>query len=82
MDQDRNTLEWVQHIAFELQDEKALTAAKKELEAKNIEVIGPTDHGIIKSFYFLIQMVTTSNSPVEPEQKPSSRNFLKSHQRC
>jgi len=52
MDRDRNTPDWVQHIAFEVKDEKALVDAKEELEKKNIEVIGPTNHGIIKSIYF------------------------------
>lgn len=52
MDRDRNTPEWVQHIAFELADEAALMAAKAELEARGIEVVGPTDHGIIRSIYF------------------------------
>ncbi len=43
---------WVQHIAFELKDEKALIEAKSELENKGIEVLGVTDHTIIKSIYF------------------------------
>ena len=49
MGSDPNTPKWVQHIAFQLEDEQALMQAKQELEAKGIEVVGPTDHGIIKS---------------------------------
>ena len=52
MGRDPNTPQWVQHIAFQLEDEAALTAAQKELEDAGIEVLGPTDHGIIKSIYF------------------------------
>jgi lactoylglutathione lyase len=52
MDRDRNTPEWVQHIAFKLESEEALLAAKKRLEADGIDVLGPTDHTIFKSIYF------------------------------
>ena len=49
---DPNTPRWVQHIAFQVESEAALLAAKAEVEAHGLEVIGPTDHGIIKSIYF------------------------------
>lgn len=49
---DPNTPAWVQHIAFQLADETALLNAKRDLEAAGIEVLGPTDHAIIKSIYF------------------------------
>lgn len=53
MDRDRNTPEWVQHIAFQIDGgEEALLAAKAELEAKGLDVVGPTEHGIIRSIYF------------------------------
>ena len=52
MGRDPNTPEWVQHIAFRVADEAALLAAKAELESKGVEVIGPTEHGIIRSIYF------------------------------
>lgn len=52
MGRDPNTPEWVQHIAFRVADEAALMAAKEELESKGVEVIGPTEHGIIRSIYF------------------------------
>ncbi len=52
MDRDRNTPEWVQHIAFEVEDLDALMAAKRKVEAEGLDVIGPTDHGIFKSIYF------------------------------
>lgn len=52
MGRDENTPIWVQHIAFELKDEKALIEARSELENKGIEVLGVTDHTIIKSIYF------------------------------
>ena len=52
MDRDRNTPEWVQHIAFELESYAELLAAKAKVEAEGLEVIGPTDHGIFQSIYF------------------------------
>ncbi|MEZ5958555.1 MAG: VOC family protein [Hyphomonadaceae bacterium] len=52
MGRDPNTPDWVQHIAFELEDEQALMDAKQELEARGLQVVGPTDHSIIKSIYF------------------------------
>jgi catechol 2,3-dioxygenase-like lactoylglutathione lyase family enzyme len=51
MGRDMNTPQWVQHIAFQLENEAALMQAKADLEAAGIEVLGPTDHGIIKSIY-------------------------------
>lgn len=52
MGRDPNTPEWVQHIAFELENRQALLNAKKELEAKGLKVLGITNHGIIHSIYF------------------------------
>ena len=52
MDRDRNTPEWVQHIAFEVADLEELLGTKARLEAAGIEVIGPVNHGIFDSIYF------------------------------
>ena len=52
MGRDSNTPVWVQHIALELEDLKALESAKEELEGKGLDVLGITDHGIFKSIYF------------------------------
>lgn len=52
MDRDRNTPEWVQHIAFQVPSVEVLEQAKTRLQAHNIDVLGPTDHGIFKSIYF------------------------------
>ena len=52
MSRDLNTPIWVQHIAFRLKDSEALVAAKTELEEKGLDVIGITEHGIIRSIYF------------------------------
>ncbi|MGB2427699.1 MAG: VOC family protein, partial [Alteromonas sp.] len=45
MGRDGNTPEWVQHIAFEVASMDDLLAAKAKLEADDIKVLGPTDHG-------------------------------------
>jgi catechol 2,3-dioxygenase-like lactoylglutathione lyase family enzyme len=52
MDRDRNTPEWVQHIAFEVSDFEELIATRDRLVAAGIEVIGPVNHGIFDSIYF------------------------------
>ena len=52
MDRDRNTPEWVQHIAFEVGDLEELMAYKERLEEKGVDVLGPVNHGIFDSIYF------------------------------
>lgn len=52
MDRDRNTPEWVQHIAFEVDDMDALLASKAHIESQGVDVLGPTDHGLFQSIYF------------------------------
>ncbi len=52
MGRDENTPGWVQHIAFEVENMDALMAAKEQVEAAGIKVIGPTDHHIFESIYF------------------------------
>jgi glyoxylase I family protein len=52
MGRDPNTPEWVQHLAFEVEDVEALLAAKAHIEAQGISVLGPTYHGIFRSIYF------------------------------
>ena len=48
-----NTPDWVQHFAFEVADVDTLTQAKAELEAKGVDVLGPTNHDdFILSIYF------------------------------
>ena len=47
-----NTPEWVNHIALRVDSVGALRAAKAQLEAAGVEVLGVTDHHIIESIYF------------------------------
>jgi len=51
MGRDSNTPEWVQHIAFQVADEKALDTIKARAQAEGVDVVGPTDHSIFKSIY-------------------------------
>lgn len=61
----------MQHIAFQLESETALLQAKEDFEAAGIEVLGPTDHGIIKSIYLFdpnghpLELTTTTASAEE-----------------
>lgn len=52
MGKDQQTPDWVQHIAFELEDMDALLQAKTSVEEQGLEVLGPTNHGIFHSIYF------------------------------
>ena len=52
MGRDKNTPEWVQHIAMRVESLDALLAAKVHLESLGLDVLGPTHHGIFKSIYF------------------------------
>ena len=52
MDRDRNTPEWVQHLALEVDSVQTLIEAKARLEASGIAVVGPTDHTLFQSIYF------------------------------
>ena len=52
MQKDPNTPEWLQHIAFEVEDMASLLSAKDRLEAEGLGVLGPVDHTIFKSIYF------------------------------
>ena len=52
MGRDENTPAWVQHIALEVDSMETLLAAKANLEANGVDVLGPTNHTIFKSIYF------------------------------
>ena len=52
MGRDENTPQWVQHIAFKVETMDDLMNAKARAEARGLDVVGPTHHGIFKSIYF------------------------------
>ena len=47
-----NTPAWVNHLALRVGSLAELQAAQQRLQAAGVEVIGPTDHHIIRSIYF------------------------------
>lgn len=47
-----NTPAWVNHLALTVDSELTLTTAKMKLTLAGIDVLGPTDHGFVKSIYF------------------------------
>jgi catechol 2,3-dioxygenase-like lactoylglutathione lyase family enzyme len=69
MGRDPNTPDWVQHIAFKVKDLPTLLAAKARLEAKGIEVTGPTNHEMFQSIYFFdpnghrLELVADTSTP-------------------
>lgn len=74
MDRDRNTPEWVQHIAIRVESLEALMNAKKKLEGAGLDVLGPTHHGIFKSIYFFdpnghrLELAADISTPEQMEQ--------------
>ena len=51
VDQETNP-DWAQHLALEVESLEALDLAHRNLAAHDIDVLGPIDHGFIKSIYF------------------------------
>jgi len=52
-DEPERTPWWVKHIAFETQSMDKLRAAKQRLEAHGVQVLGPKDHDLCQSIYFM-----------------------------
>ncbi len=44
--------DWAQHLALEVDTLEELDAAKARLVSRGIDVLGPVDHGFIRSIYF------------------------------
>ena len=44
--------DWAQHLAMEVESLEALETARQNLVANDIDVLGPVDHGFIRSIYF------------------------------
>lgn len=51
IDQEANP-DWAQHLALEVESIEALELAHKNLMAHDVDVLGPIDHGFIRSIYF------------------------------
>ena len=74
MGRDQQTPEWVQHIAFEVEDLDALNNAKAHVEAEGLEVLGPVNHGIFKSIYFFdpnghrLELAANTGTPDQMKQ--------------
>ncbi|QWE06177.1 VOC family protein [Polynucleobacter sp. JS-JIR-5-A7] len=50
---DKESPDWIQHFAFKVESLEVLLQAKKDLEKKGVEVLGPTNHDdFISSIYF------------------------------
>ena len=52
-DDPEHTPWWVKHVAFETESMEKLLAAKKRLEAHGVQVLGPKDHDLCQSIYFM-----------------------------
>lgn len=49
---DMESPDWIQHFAFEVENEAALLDAMARLVDAGIKVVGPTDHDFLLSIYF------------------------------
>jgi catechol 2,3-dioxygenase-like lactoylglutathione lyase family enzyme len=47
-----NTPAWVQHFAMETDSVESVLAMRKRLQSFGVEVVGPVDHGFVRSVYF------------------------------
>jgi glyoxylase I family protein len=71
MGRDANTPLWVQHIAFKVADMAALLEVKARAEARGLEVLGPTNHGVFESIYFFdpnghrVELAVDTGTPEE-----------------
>jgi len=71
MGRDENTPPWVQHIAFRAASEAALLAVKAQAQARGLEVLGPTAHGVFRSLYFCdpnghrVELAVDTGTPAE-----------------
>ena len=77
MQKDPNTPDWVQHIAFEVEDMSSLLAAKAHIEAEGLDVLGPVDHTIFKSIYFFEPTDTGWNLPQIPQNPECWKIYMK-----
>lgn len=50
--QQEHAPDWAQHLALEVDSVEVLAEQQARLEAHGIDVLGPVDHGFIRSIYF------------------------------
>ncbi|WP_300553994.1 VOC family protein [Maricaulis sp.] len=74
MGRDEQTPQWVQHIAFEVEDLDALNKAKEHIEGEGLDVLGPVNHGVFKSIYFFdpnghrLELAANTGTPEQMKQ--------------
>ena len=74
MGRDEQTPQWVQHIAFEVEDLDKLNEAKAHVEAEGLDVLGPVNHGVFKSIYFFdpnghrLELAANTGTPEQMKQ--------------
>ncbi len=75
MKKDTNTPEWVQHIAFEVDNLDDLFVAKTNAESMGLEVIGPINHTLFQSIYFFdpnghrLELAVNNSIPINTMKK-------------
>ena len=85
-----NNPRWVNHFAMEVSTYEEVLAAKARLDEAGVDVIGPTDHGFIRSIYFFdpneLRLEITCRMATDDESKASAdrahehlNNWLTAH---
>jgi len=79
MGRDPNTPDWVQHIAFEVEDMDTLEKIQKKVESAGLDVLGPVDHSLFQSIYFHDpnghRLEVVVNTPISQEKLNSLRDL-------
>lgn len=77
-----NTPAWCNHLALKVDSIESLERARQRLIAAGVEVLGITDHDIVKSIYFFdpngvrLELTVDVNFKVSKEEIDSARHLL------
>lgn len=78
-----NTPAWVNHLALKVDSLESLERARKRLVERGVEVVGITDHHIVKSIYFFdpngvrLELTVDVNFGVSEEEISEAHDVLK-----
>ncbi len=78
MGRDENTPDWVQHIAFEVENMEAIEMVMEKVKSDGMDLVGPTDHTLFKSIYFFDpnghRLELAVNTPISEEKMVVLKN--------
>jgi catechol 2,3-dioxygenase-like lactoylglutathione lyase family enzyme len=77
-----NTPAWVNHLALKVGSLDALETARRRLQQAGVDVLGPTDHGFVRSIYFFdpngirLELTVDMEGPVSKSDRDAARARL------